>query len=91
MRLSLGIISSAIIAVSMVHAVPTDLSNSGVDTQDFKENQVAQLEMQEKFEPFHWMTKNDASLVDREFNFELKEPAELQVTDFMKGKKLLHK
>jgi hypothetical protein len=37
--------------------------------------------MQEKLEPFHWIAKND----DREFNFKLKEPAELQITDFMKG------
>lgn len=89
MRLKLCIISSAIIAANMISTISTDTSNIGVNAEDFKENQVAQLEIKEKFEPFHWMTRSDGSHVDRKFNFELKEPAELQVTDFMKGETII--
>lgn len=86
MQFKLGFISIALGIASLTKALPAEVSNTGINIDDFKENQIALIEMKETFEAFHWKYERDNSVVDREFLFELKEPAEFQITDFLKGK-----
>jgi hypothetical protein len=78
---ALLLISSA----TLVKAIPSSLSNIAIDTKDFKENQIVQLNSEEGFNVFHWVTKGKSFVVDRKFSFESQEPVELQITDFMLG------
>lgn len=56
-----------------------------VNLNEFEASQISALELKEDFETFHWIKEDQDTTVDRTFTFELKEPAELQITDFMKG------
>lgn len=87
MRFTLGL-TSVVLLANMVYATPAADTqvNMGIDANEFKADQVSQLEMKQDFESFHWKQENKQKLVDRVFKFELNEPAELQITDFMKGK-----
>lgn len=88
MRFNLAIIFLTILAGNSVNAI-VDPPNIGVDVSQVKaDHEVLFLKMKEEFEIFHWVTDQDDNvIVDREFVFELMEPAELQITDFMKGTK----
>jgi hypothetical protein len=87
MRFSLAIISAAFLA-QLAHAAPAiqDSPNMAIEASNFKSAQMLNLEMKDTFEPFHWQKVNNAPVVDRTFKLELKEPAELQITDLFKGK-----
>ncbi|KAL9540384.1 hypothetical protein MBANPS3_009709 [Mucor bainieri] len=82
---SLALIAAVVLA--SVHAAPAvnAPSNMAVDPKEFEASQVAALELKEDFETFHWIKEDQDAMVDRTFAFELKEPAELQITDFMMG------
>ena len=88
MRFNLAIISLAVLTGNLVNAI-VDPPNIGVDVNQVKaDHEVLFLKMKEEFEIFHWVTDQDDNvIVDREFAFELTEPAEFQITDFMKGTK----
>ncbi|CEP09079.1 hypothetical protein [Parasitella parasitica] len=85
MRLCLALISAAVLAT--VNATPTTMpkSNMAVDPKEFKALQVSTLELKEDFETFHWIKADQDAMIDRAFTLDLKEPAELQITDFMMG------
>lgn len=83
---SLSLIAAVVLA--SVHAAPAvnAPSNMAVDPKEFEASQVAALALKEDFETFHWIKEaSQDAMVDRTFAFELKEPAELQITDFMMG------
>jgi ABC-type transporter MlaC component len=84
---TLGLVFAVIMA-SMVNAAPTTniQTNMDIDSKDFKAGRVPRMKMNEHFETFSWKTENERNIVDRVFQFELNEPAELQITDFMMGK-----
>lgn len=82
---SLALISAFLLA--SVNASAVYRSNMVVEPKTFKiAFQASTLELKEDFETFHWMKEDqDSTMVDRTFAFELKEPAELQITDYMMG------
>ncbi|KAI9263057.1 hypothetical protein BY458DRAFT_240671 [Sporodiniella umbellata] len=88
MRFSLAIASSILLAQLAIAAPATSdaKSNMAIDLKDFQGSQVTPLAFQDTFETFHWKKDGeDNTVVDRVFSFDLTEPAELQVTDFLQG------
>ncbi|KAG2202431.1 hypothetical protein INT46_001327 [Mucor plumbeus] len=82
---SLALVSAFLLA--SVNAIAVYRSNMVIEPETFKvASEAFTLELKEDFETFHWMKETqDSTMVDRTFAFELKEPAELQITDFMMG------
>ncbi|KAI8989970.1 hypothetical protein BDB01DRAFT_779578 [Pilobolus umbonatus] len=82
MRFTLAFIAAALLAVQ---AAPASVSNMAIDANEFSVSEASPLSMMDTFETFHWRGELEAPLVDRAFLIDLAEPAELQLTDFMKA------
>ncbi|ORE02307.1 hypothetical protein BCV72DRAFT_54637 [Rhizopus microsporus var. microsporus] len=86
MRFSLALVSSALLA-QLALAAPASQSNMAIPEGDFKSAQVTPLKVQENFSVFHWKKEDgEDATIDRVFSFELNEPAQLQITDYLKSK-----
>ncbi|KAG1448781.1 hypothetical protein G6F56_008847 [Rhizopus delemar] len=85
MRFSLAIASSLLLA-QLALAAPAAKTNMAIDLKEFKNAQISPLAFQDSFETFNWKKEGEENtVVDRVFSFDLAEPAQLQVTDFLQG------
>ncbi|CAO3700092.1 unnamed protein product [Rhizopus stolonifer] len=85
MRFSLAIASSLLLA-QLALAAPAAKTNMAIDLKEFKNAQISPLSFQNSFETFNWKKEGEENtVVDRVFSFDLDEPAQLQVTDFLQG------
>lgn len=85
MRFSVAFVSTALLAHLALAAPATSQSNMAIEAEQFAAQ--GSVELKDTFETFNWKKTEEESEVDRTFSFDLTQPAELQVTDFLQGKK----
>ncbi|KAI9256176.1 hypothetical protein BY458DRAFT_578903 [Sporodiniella umbellata] len=82
MRFSIAFASATLLA-HLALGAPATQPNMAIESGQFMPQGA--IDLKDSFETFNWKKTEEGSEVDRTFSFELTQPADLQITDFLQN------